>query len=146
MTHCGGSAFEERSAWFYVAVGSALFVDVGKTIAFEDHGDAVTHFLGRPCGDWGQCDDEIRGALPAAAEAAGYDSIQFMRHCDLCKSNGGCAHELMLTKARNGHKACPDHVEWRTGPAARDHCTCIASSAFQSVRGHGCAVCERLGL
>jgi len=49
VTHCGGSKFEESSAWFYALRGSGISLNLGKTLAFENHQDASIYFLGRPC-------------------------------------------------------------------------------------------------
>merc|ERR1712054_717353 len=121
VTHCGGSTFETHASWFYVARGSSVFVNVGRTISFNDHVDAVRYFLGdgycRPgvgidgcCGEAeNQCNQEIEEMLPEAARAAGFTSIQFVHHCDLyCEdplqvlgpdgTHPGCSHELMLVQ------------------------------------------------
>jgi hypothetical protein len=37
VTHCGGSAFETFGVWHYAFRGSGLYVNIGKTIAFETH-------------------------------------------------------------------------------------------------------------
>lgn len=146
VMHCAGSTFEERGAWFYVTRGSAVFVNTGNTISFDGHQDAVRHFLARGCADSLQCDEEIRRALPEAAAAAGYDSVQFLRHCDLCSHSGGCGHELLLVGASNGRSACPGHVQWRTGPDGREPCECSLSTTFSSLRHGACAVCVGMGL
>ena len=122
-------------------------MNVGSTISFDDHRQAVRHFLGRDCigRNKQQCDDELPALLPDAARLAGYDSIQFVHHCDLCMHNGGCGHELLLLTAANGHEACPSNVHFRTGPGARHPCSCTASEHFDSPRGHACAVCAGNG-
>ena len=75
------------------AVGSGIFVNVGRTISFMRHADAVRHFLGDShcvqdlladgsdgcCGDY-ECDDELLELLPEAARAANYTSLQFLGH------------------------------------------------------------------
>ena len=58
--------------------------------------------------------------MPQAAAAAGFDSIQYLEHCEGC----GCDHELLLTRA-SGTSACPTHVELRTGPNASRPCECV---------------------
>lgn len=32
VTHCGGSGFESHASWYYVVTGSAVYVNVGKTV------------------------------------------------------------------------------------------------------------------
>lgn len=129
VSHCG-SRIEGNSMWFYVLPGSAVFVNVGRTIAFEDHDDASDLFLGPgvPGGHLHPARDIT--TLPRAAAAAGYDSIQFLKHCDL--ACGRCAHELMLT-AVSGTGACPPGLALRTGLNATRPCAC------QSI--HGCLAC-----
>lgn len=149
VSHCSGSTYETKAAFFYVAKGSALYVNTGKTIAFNRHSDAVEFFLGRPCAvqdKVGQCDKELPQLLPDAAVAKGYDSIQFIRHCDLCAlPNLQCGHELMLLKTTDGGMACPKNVEFRTGVGGRDPCRCVPSTLVKSDRG-SCAVCQGSGL
>ena len=110
VTHCG-SHVEEEGAWFYVNRGSAIYVNVGRTIAFREHYEAATYF--NSYGD-------ISG-IPRAARAAGYDSVQFKEHCEGCR----CDHELMLTRA-DGTETCPGGVELRTGLDASKPCICAA--------------------
>ena len=138
VTHCGGSTYEERGAWFYAARGSALWIDVGRTLAFDTHTAAARRFLGVDrCADGPTCDAEM-GRFAAAAAAAGYDSLQFTGHCDL--ECGECGHEVLLTKAR-GADGCPAGVDFRTGAAADRPCTCEESFELHSARGY-CAACR----
>ena len=111
VTHCS-SHIEDQSLWFYMTRGSAIFVNVGRTIAFRDHQDAALFF-----GVYGDITN-----VPAAAAAAGYDSIQYTEHCEGCR----CDHELLFTRAR-GTGACPQGVAFRTGVNASQACTCQAA-------------------
>lgn len=130
VTHCGGAWNEQADSgsWHYAVRGSGLFVNVGRTRAFEHHADAVRHFWGANCStdaeitsrrshdrplrpramvsDAYQCDAELPRVAREAA-AAGYDSIQFTRHCDLRCSL--CGHELVMVRDE------PWHPEQRTG-------------------------------
>ena len=79
-----GFTYEESGAWFYAARGSALWIDVGRTLAFDTHTAAARRFLGVDrCADGPTCDAEMGRFAAAAAVAAGYDSLQFTGHCDL---------------------------------------------------------------
>jgi len=51
ITHCGGGWNEKHAHWMYVARGSGLYVNVGRTIAFGSHEESVRHFLGTACRD-----------------------------------------------------------------------------------------------
>ena len=86
-THCGGSAFEPRAgAFFYAARGSNLWINIGRTLAFGMHEDAVRHFLGRDCNERGldpqtgmrQCNGDL-DEMARAAHHRGYDTVQFLR-------------------------------------------------------------------
>jgi len=108
VTHCA-SHIEAESTWFYILRGSGIFVNVGTTIIFRDHPEAAEHF-----GTYGDVTN-----VPAAAAAAGYDSIQFWEHCEGCI----CSAELVLTAKPSGG-ACLSGVEYRTGPQGSQPCTC----------------------
>ena len=125
VTHCS-SHIEDQSLWFYMTRGSAIFVNVGRTIAFRDHQDAALFF-----GVYGDIT-----SVPAAAAAAGYDSVQYTEHCEGCR----CDHELLFTRAR-GTGACPQGVTFRTGVNASRECTCQAAQIGWP--GHSsCIVCS----
>jgi len=62
---------EHYGMWLQYARGSGIFFDIGNTIAFPEHGDAMAHF-----GASGNED------MSRKAAAAGYDSIQFLAHVD----------------------------------------------------------------
>jgi hypothetical protein len=151
VTHCGGSKFETFGVWHYGFRGSGLYVNVGQTIAFENHQDASIHFLGRPCKQsedkWDeargvfQCDEDIPLFLRAAHEA-GWESIQFTHHCDaFCSDNSvqNCGLEIVLTYSA-GLDACPVGVTYRTGLHASKPCHCDEGVGMHSYRG-ACAAC-----
>lgn len=54
--------------------GSGIYFNLGKTIAFNEHQDAYTHF-GVKSGDFNE-------ELSKVAAGQGYDSIQFLAHVD----------------------------------------------------------------
>ena len=90
VSHCGGSKFETTGAFFYAFRGSGLYIDIGRSLAFETHDDASRYLLGRPCAPGKppdmklgifQCDAELNSII-AAAKSQGWDSLQFTRHCD----------------------------------------------------------------
>ena len=143
VTHCSHE-FEAGGAWFYVLPGSAVYVRVGRTIAFTDHDEAAAHFLSAE-----MATAEYREAhrerdielLPRAAAAAGYDSIQFLQHCDL--SCNRCAHEVLLVSTNGRDAGCPPGVEFRTGWQASLPCECttVRGSVRDGVT-QWCVACE----
>jgi hypothetical protein len=152
VSHCGGSKFETFGVWHYGFRGSGLYVNVGKTIAFENHQDAAIHFLGKPCTSGAvmeeakdrifQCNKEIPLFL-LAAKSAGFDSVQFTHHCDAFCDGGdsaqNCGLEVVLAYSA-GSAACPAGVTYRTGLNASKTCTCDGNLGLHSYRGK-CAAC-----
>ena len=146
MTHCGGAFNEAHNYWVYRARGSNLWINVGRTIAFGGHEDAAVHFLNRTCGGerWCgevnclmQCDADLPLILRKARHS-GFDSVQFINHCDMrC---GLCGHEIVLTGIA-GTEACNPKVAYRRGLNASEPCECVASPTLTSERGR-CATCR----
>ena len=126
VTHCN-SHIEDQSLWFYVSPGSGIFVNVGKTIVFDDHPAASEHF-----GVYGDITN-----VPHAAAAAGYDTIQYLEHCEGCR----CDYELLFTRAR-GTAACPRGVEFRSGPNASLPCTCQTAQIGSDAEHRNCITCS----
>ena len=123
-----------------------------KTIAFNTHEEADRHFLKRPCSDDQQCNEDLPEALPAAALAQGYKSIQFLRHRDFdcwddAEDQNGAGHELMIFQTdghgrlgSGGGQTCPPGIEFRTGVDADLLCECTSTANVRSVRGT-CVTC-----
>lgn len=129
VSHCA-SRIEAESSWFYVLRGSGIFVNVGTTIVFRDHPEAAEHF-----GIYGDVTN-----VPAAAAAAGYNSIQYWEHCEGCTCNA----ELMLTSSF-GSTACSSAPEFRTGLHGSQPCTCqeMKMSSFGDGAGRPeCITCS----
>ena len=147
-THCGGSGKELLAAYFYAVKGSGLWVNVGRTIAFGVHEQAVRHFLRRNCSDrthpnegMVQCDGELDKMASAAAKR-GFDSVQFVRHCDAkCEQ---CLHELVMLHV-DGRPGCPQ-LSYRRGDRAQLPCTCVERSNSVGTIGRPfrgrCATCS----
>ena len=150
VTHCGGSDWELSAAYFYAARGSGLWINVGRTMTFGFRDHAVTFFLGRNCtgrrrrNHGLECDEDLDEMAREAARR-GYDSVQFLRHCDAkCEQ---CLHELVVLR-RAGFPACPS-ITYRRGSAAGLGCKCVERSHSvgtpdRPFRG-GCAACETSG-
>ena len=145
VTHCGGGWNERHAHWMYVSRGSGLYVHVGRTISFDTHEAAVHHFLGHGCSGepWchygnclQQCNDEL-APMSLAARAAGFDSVQFVAHCDMrCNL---CGHELVLG-GMSGTHPCSPNITYRQGLGATSPCRCQPSAVRTSERGR-CASC-----
>jgi hypothetical protein len=103
VTHCADSfitTYETKGMWMYSAPGSGVYYDLGRTIAFNEHKDAVAHFLNRKCKDFSllhgyiECIDDFSDLITEASK--NYDSIQFLAHGDMrC---GNTAVEIMSLK------------------------------------------------
>lgn len=141
VKHCGGSKFETNSTWHYVMNGSGMFVNIGKTISFRTHDEAAEHFLGHGCQDrfntdwkfYPECDEELHDVMVAAA-GQGYNSLQFLGHCDAyC---GFCGHELVIL-GYNGGETCAPGLQYYSRPGVE--CSCIEWG--ESIRG-ACAMCS----
>tara|TARA_B100000780_G_scaffold176004_1_gene123308 strand:- start:39 stop:635 length:597 start_codon:yes stop_codon:yes gene_type:complete len=82
VLHKGGIEDEHVGAWFLTARGSGIWLSLGATIAFDDHEEGWRYFGVASLTD---SDPKVAGflrneAMSANASAAGYDSIQFVRH------------------------------------------------------------------
>ena len=80
VTHCGGSKFETNGAFFYAFRGTGLYIDIGRSLAFETHDDASRYLLGKPCAPGKppdmklgifQCDAELPRIIGAAKSKGG---------------------------------------------------------------------------
>ena len=100
-----GWADENNGAWFFYAKGSGIWVNLGKTVVFQDHGDAYKFF--------GATGKDANDDMSKKAAAKGYDSIQFLAHSDggdytNCRTNAGTPYlniEIVMTKLY-GQAAC----------------------------------------
>merc|ERR1712139_390736 len=83
-------ADESYGMWFLYARGSGIWLNLGKTIAFEGHYQAAA-WLGM--GDWPPCDANVKKVpdclkhpgdleMAKALRKKGYDSVQFYHHHD----------------------------------------------------------------
>ena len=157
VTHCGGSDFESDAAYFYASRGSGVWINVGRTISFGTHDDAVRHFIKRNCAHAceprtdvmglahncaHQCDAWHMDKMVAVAASEGYDTVQFVGHCDAkCAM---CLHEVVVLRAQGG-PACPPIAYW-SGSRAQLNCTCVEHSSSVGTKDKpdrgGCASCD----
>jgi hypothetical protein len=140
VTHCGGSRFESHGAWHYVLRGAGMYVNVGKTIAFQTHEDASLYFLNTPCTNRRntdhhgnpECDEEL-DTIMIEARRNNYTSLQFLHHCDaFCFQ---CPHELVML-GFNGSTPCPLQLQYYD--FGKRKCKCVPWN--RSLRG-SCAGC-----
>lgn len=104
------------AAWFYHVRGSGVWIDVGKTAVYTDHGDAYRDLVGPSTSS---PDFKNYTATLLAAAARGLDSLQFTQHCDqVCGCDLG---EIVMLNA-HGTVSCP--VPMRAGPNASRPCLC----------------------
>lgn len=129
---------ETHGAWMLYTPGSGIYFDIGKTIVFQEHQDAYTHFNTHSNVD-----------MSLAAAKGGYDSVQFLAHVDHvnypCDSyNTGRAGftymgvEIVAVKMV-GKYACgsaagaPSSI--KRGWAASSGCSCDNSKQFLNCKG-----------
>lgn len=119
---------DNGAVWFYMAVGSGVWYNVGNTITFGDHATAVKFMLGRGCND-----NSDHSSIPATeceldfvelwakGKDMGYNSIQFLHHNDcLCGPEGPSSFEGF-------NRACPTEIVDLNGCDTTDceHDACI---------------------
>lgn len=82
VMHVGGIDDEHVGAWFLHAKGSGISLQIGKTIVFDDHAQAHVYFGAANESDatTGPMSGARNEAMCESAAAAGYDTIQFVRH------------------------------------------------------------------
>ena len=76
---------EHSGMWFVYGRGSGVFFDIGNTVVFSEHEDAYSFFKVPKKGDRNE-------QMSQKAAAAGYDSVQFIRHVD--GTNYPCAKDI----------------------------------------------------
>lgn len=144
---------DKGAVWYYMAVGSGVWFNVGKTAVYYDHHDAVGDFLGTECHDADQdhmehsyypteCEKDFP-PLIAAANSVGLDSIQFTNHYDcVCgpegyssfKYNRLCPTEFIALKDPNGAgKGC----SWLLQGGWEASATCDCHEEFSSINNYG---------
>merc|ERR1711865_429686 len=131
---------DRGATWHYMAVGSGVWINVGNTIAYNEHSDGVADLLGTSCHDAGhygaptptECEMDF-DSLWKAASSQGLNSVQFTGHHDcLCgpvgesswNYNRQCPTEIIMVD-QDGGSACSDSLKggWR----ASANCNCDES-------------------
>ena len=106
VTHCS-AAFkpdlhnrEAHGAWFYITPGSGIFLDLGRTRAFNTHQEAAYAFLDDRVQCAPQCSHFFYDIVEKAREL-GLDSIQFLHHAD--QRCGNMAIEVLYLNGNGIH-------------------------------------------
>lgn len=101
IIHAKGDDFN-AGTWMYRSIGSGIWFDVGKTICFRSHAEAIYQFLNITCTDAQTCNKHFPD-LMSTILADGYKSIQFTENAD--QQCGLRALEIVHT-AGNGFYTC----------------------------------------
>jgi hypothetical protein len=81
---------DKGAIWYYMSVGSGVWINVGNTAVYNDHADAVSDILGSSCHDEAQdtfglhpteCEQDFTN-LYSAAQGKGLNTIQITGHHD----------------------------------------------------------------
>ena len=119
----------DSGTWFYLAPGSGIYFDLGRTIAFQDHDDAGRKFR---CGCGAQHQPSCRPGVKYAecwskqAAAQGYDTVQFTaRHRE-----NVWKYEILDTHVQKQKGGCPadDNPRFTSGWDGVRPCHCDHSS------------------
>jgi hypothetical protein len=110
---------DSGAIWYYMSVGSGVWLNVGKTAVYKDHADGVKDLLGTACHDQAQdtfgthpteCEKDFP-ELYKAAQSKGLDTVQFTGHHDCTcgpkgdssyKTNRWCNTEIIYFGDANG--------------------------------------------
>lgn len=126
---------EVTGTWFMFSMGSGVWFNLGKTIVFNDHGEAHEKFCGRCKNGTGNKDAQ----MSVAAAAQGYTSIQFVRHPDdqwRCKGGHGSLPKgamniEIVAVALNGYGPCGENPSaFKAGWNADKPCNCDPKAQF----------------
>merc|ERR1719326_376141 len=85
-----GYELDGDAAWLYYTPGTAIWINLGTTQAYLDHGDATLALLNEPCQGGGTGGEDLPNEcipqfprLYKAAIAQGLDTLQFLKHADM---------------------------------------------------------------
>lgn len=139
---------ESEGAWMFLAPGSGLWVNLGNTKAYKEHGDIW--------GDFTDCQKGEYNTLCTCAKQNGVDSLQFLEHDDPewdckgvgpAKSSGGewrqgsspLAIEIVICRL-DGSKTCGGVGDaYRSGWMASEACDCDEDGGSTNCRNKGIA-------
>jgi len=85
-----GYKLDGDAAWLYYTPGTAIWINLGTTQAYLDHGDATLALLNEQCESGGTGPENLPNEcipqfprLYKAAIAQGLDTLQFLKHADM---------------------------------------------------------------
>jgi len=151
---------ETDGAWFFASPGSGLWVNLGNTKAYEEHGNVFSEFT--DCNSIGG-PGEYMHLFCKCAKQHGLDSLQFLAHDDgewdcpgvgPAKSGGGSwqigssplAIELVIL-GLDGSKSCGGVKNaYRAGWMASEACDCIETDPIRAYYSAGPANCRNKGI
>jgi len=145
-------AQDKDAAWYYLAFGSAVWWNVGKTKVFHDH-PAASRWIGSKCKDDAghtgkptECEQDFNEWYKFARNQ-GVDSLQFTHHYDCtCGEQGPssvnhnrlCPTEIIDVNANpSGAGAGCASTNYKAGWAASQDCSCDDSLMYSNCRGFG---------
>ena len=117
VTHCPLD-YEQSGYWMYATPGSGMYINTGRTVAFNQHEEANIFFNLTYNTSVSQGEITLAG-LSGRAAALGYDTVQFLHHSD--RACGLEAVEIVHTRY-SGASSCGPPM--RTGLGATMPCNC----------------------
>lgn len=140
-------AQDGEATWFYYTPGSAIWMYLGSSKAYNNHDDATWDLLGQPCkhrqGDFPhECELQFNELYPAAIDA-GLDTLQFLFHSDMsCAGGNGRANlALEIVDVHGpGRETCSGKsgpTRFRAGWEAQYECNCDGSQKAINCAGFG---------
>lgn len=148
---------DKHSAWYYLAFGSAIWWNVGKTVVYKDHPDVSLALLGTTCKD-----EPGHGTPPTECELdfnkwfvearkKGLQSIQITHHYDCgcgptgpsswtegkINHNRQCQLEIIDVNGHgNAHGGCAS-LTYKAGWMATQDCACNDGLSYTNCAGFG---------
>jgi len=147
---------DKDAAWYYLAFGSAVWWNVGKTRVFHDHANATDKLLGTLCKDDAghakpatECEQDFNLWFKKARELK-LDSLQFTNHYDCgCGAKGPSSWDKPFMHARlcnteiidvnghgNAHGGCAS-ATYKAGWAASRDCSCNGGLPYTNCNNYG---------
>lgn len=134
------------ATWMYYTPGTAIWIYVGNTQAFDDHDEAVQTLLSEQChggGGWSDNDKQCIPQFPrlyAAALSSGLNTMQFLKHGDMVCGAAQVHRRNMAIEIVDlggpGTTTCGSDT-YRAGWEAQAPCYCDQSWTTVNCDGYG---------